>query len=191
MIKEVEDIFNNYDRSEWISIIKNLNYEEDEYNHIIITFENGDQDIIYSSFEELSMTRFPFEIGDIVKHNQFGGEFVIYDYPILDERKDLSYFKKYKCYGLYVANDRLFYKVDGYIDNKPYGFELVRDIYGNKAIPLYEHDCYWRNWSKIGNIFEDENYDKRLKEILLYYWKDCPKDYQPLYDNIQKLLREG
>lgn len=156
MITEIEDIFNNYNRSEWIDIIKSLDYQEKD-NNIIITLENGEKETICSSLEELAMDTFPFEIGDVVTHKTLGGEFVIYDYPILDKRKDISFYKTNKCYGLYIANDPLFYKVDGYIDGKPYGFELVTDINGKEATALYEDDCYWRNWIKIGNISE---YDK-------------------------------
>ena len=168
IINEIENIFDNYDRSEWINIIKSLDYQEKD-GQIMITL-NNEKEYIHSSLEELSMDTFPFEIGDIVTHKSLGGEFIIYDYPILDKRKDISYYTKNKCFGLYVANDPLFYKVDGYINGNPYGFELTRDINGIEATSLYEDDCYWKNWIKIGNIKDDKyKNNKKFQRILQYY----------------------
>ncbi len=191
--EEICKIFDNNYKSDWLEIMnKKLIYKEIKNKKAFpyIDILNSNYITYNISLEEISILKFPYNIGDIVTHKIIGGKFVIYNLPSTDIRRLID--ENHKISFLINWEAQCYY-VDGFLDNgKVAGTWLESNMFAKDGDveQLTDGECHWKNWIKIGNIFEDKDCDNRFKEIILDYWKDCPNDYQPLYNNIQKIKNE-
>ena len=171
--QEIFKILRNNPKDKWRGLIEKYVDQEatDEYikynnGKKSATIFNGDE-MVYFTFEEAEMGTFPFEVGDIVTHILYpGSKFIIYDYPLLDDRyvclnnKSDEENKDQRIINImyYDAN----YAIDGILES---GQEA--GLYRSKpAMFMTEDDCHWSYLSKIGNV-KDLSEDDPLYKIYL------------------------
>lgn len=142
------------DIQEWEKYIRSLRFAEKKQSIYI----EGELIPFEFTFEDLNMKKYPIKCGNILKHKQLGGRFIIYDYPLLDSRRDTSYISELDYKFLVIRTGELYY-VDGILNNG-------QEAGYTRSLPAFfmnDSDCNWRNFDVIGHVNQLDKNDPLYK----------------------------